>query len=42
MDDLFGFTPAGIEIITRKLEHEEVSQDLRESDLVEPGIWLDA
>jgi DNA polymerase elongation subunit (family B) len=42
MDDLFGFTPAGIEIITKRLEQEEVSQDRRESDLVEPGIWLDA
>jgi DNA polymerase elongation subunit (family B) len=41
MDDLFGFTAEGIEIVTRKLE-EEMPAELREADAVEPGIWLDA
>ncbi len=41
MDDLFGFSAAGIVILTVQIEKEGEPEELTEGDLVEPTIWLD-
>ena len=42
-DDLFSFSPKGITILTRSVEHEggESAEEEQESSQIEPKIWLD-
>ena len=41
VDDLFGFSPVGIQIVTTKLEKEEERAAPVETESIEPTIWLD-
>ena len=41
VDDLFAFSPAGIQIITVKVEKEQEEPLVVDAEAIEPTIWLD-